>query len=60
MSIKLNKELYIKLIEEDKMFLHTNCPWSIEFDHIISVLDDSIEMYYPEPDKIKLTDTLNK
>lgn len=45
MGTTLNKEAYQKLIEGDLAVLE-QLPHSLEKDHIISVLNDSIDFYY--------------
>ena len=47
MSIRLNKEAYTKLIDEDIAWLN-GMPRSLERDHIKCVLQESIGLHYPE------------
>jgi len=55
--IRLNKEAYSKLIEQDILYLRMqdNC---LEQSHIIEVLKHSIELMYPE-DKLVKTMTID-
>lgn len=48
MSIKINKESYEKLIQEDIVWLIANTEQSLEQDHIISVLTQSVDLLYKE------------
>ena len=48
MGTKLNKSAYQKLIYEDIDWLKKNTPHTLERDHIIQVLRDSIDRYYPK------------
>ncbi|WP_300725878.1 hypothetical protein [uncultured Rikenella sp.] len=48
--IKIDKQAYIKLIEEDLDYLNQHCKEeSLELDHIKAVLCFSIDLLYPEP-----------
>lgn len=46
MSIKINKESYEKLIQEDIVWLIHNTEQSSEQDHIITVLTQSVDLLY--------------
>ena len=46
MALKINKQAYTKLIEQDLEVLR-KLPHSLELDHIKLVLTSSIDMYYP-------------
>lgn len=48
MSIKINKESYEKLIQEDIVWLIHNTEQSSEQDHIIAVLTQSVDLLYKE------------
>ncbi|MFV0326330.1 MAG: hypothetical protein ACK5LF_18470 [Bacteroides xylanisolvens] len=48
MSIKISKEAYEKLIEEDLDFLNEHCPESLELNHIKAIISSSIDWYYPD------------
>ena len=50
MTLKINKETYIQLIESDIDILQEYIPeeYSIERDHVIMILRDSIDFYYPK------------
>ena len=45
--MQLNKLGYKQLIDEDILWLEKNTPDTLERRHIIMVLRDSIDMYYP-------------
>jgi len=47
MPIKLNKQAYQKLIEEDLDWLQKQ-PRSLERDHITAIVEHSVQWYYPE------------
>lgn len=48
--IKIDKQAYIKLIQEDLDYLNRHCKdESLELDHIKAVLRFSIDLLYPEP-----------
>jgi len=47
MGTKLNKDAYMKLVYEDIDWLKKNSPHTLERDHIIMVLQDSIKRHYP-------------
>jgi hypothetical protein len=50
MTLKINKEIYIQLIESDIDILQEYIPeeYSIERDHIIMILRESIDFNYPK------------
>lgn len=48
MGTKLNKDYYQKLIDEDIKVLLKSMPDTLERKHIIDVLNDSVNYYYPE------------
>lgn len=43
----MNRETYAKLVAEDKEWLLANAPHSCEREHILLVLDASIDLHYP-------------
>jgi hypothetical protein len=49
--MKLNKEGYAQLIEEDIEWLENNTSDTLERKHIIMVLEQSIDTYYPPKQK---------
>jgi hypothetical protein len=48
----MSKSQYIKIIKEDKEWLLQNTKRSLEQDHIIEVLDNSIETLYKDKNTI--------
>jgi len=52
MSLILNRKYYVKLIREDIDWLEKNTEDDLERQHIIVVLEDSIDRLYPK-DKLK-------
>lgn len=47
MGVKIDKQTYKKLIKENIDWLNKICPIeSLEKDHIIAILKDSINLYY--------------
>jgi len=45
--MKLTKEAYIKLVEEDLIAINKTMPHSLERDHIKVIITSSIDMLYP-------------
>jgi len=45
---RMNRKEYERLIEEDIKWLRENTKPQLERDHIIEVLKDSINQYYPQ------------
>ena len=59
MGIIFDKESYKKLINDDAKWLVENAPKSLEREHILKVLWDSIDKNYPPEDvadKINVSD----
>ena len=54
MTLKITKEEYTKLIEEDLEYLRKHLPDNQISDHIKLVLRNSIDMHYPPQDKLTL------
>ncbi len=55
MSLKMNREAYEKMIDEDIEALNMRMPDSLEKDHIVCVLKDSINTYYePQKEKVEI------
>lgn len=48
MTMKLSKQAYINLINEDIQALQNSNTTKLEMEHIIQILKDSINFYYPE------------
>lgn len=51
MSLTLNKSAYTKLIEEDIDWVLKQ-PRTLERDHVVAVLKESIESFYPSKEYI--------
>ncbi len=48
MVTTLNKKSYEQLIEEDRQWLFLNTKRSLERDHIVEIIRDSVQHYYPD------------
>lgn len=48
MSLRLNRDTYARLIEEDVAEILKIMPRSLERDHAIAVLRDSVKLQYDE------------
>lgn len=49
--IKLNKQAYIELIEQNIAWINKNTVYCLEKEHIIAILRRSIDLEYREPKK---------
>lgn len=47
--MKINKSSYQKLIDQNIDWLKTNTTDTLERQHIILILEQSVNMYYPPP-----------
>lgn len=48
MVMRLNRESFEKLISEDLEWL-MNQPRTLEREHVIQIVRDCVDMYYPRP-----------
>lgn len=51
MSTILNKSAYSKLVEEDIAWLES-LPRTLERDHVVAILRESIDAFYPSPNYV--------
>jgi len=54
MGTKMNKETYAKLIEEYVVELKSSDMSLLTINHVINIIKDSINIYYPEHKPIKM------
>lgn len=55
-EIQLTRKSYVEIINQDIDWLMKNTTPSLERDHIIKVLQDSVNTYYEEPDETPLNE----
>ena len=58
-EIHLTREAYEELIDQDIDWLVKNTMPSLERDHIITVLRDSVDTYYEDPEETPLNENKN-
>lgn len=54
MGTKMNKETYVKLIDEYVEELKSSDMSTLTINHVIDIVKDSINSYYPEDKPIKM------
>ena len=48
MPTKMDKEIYLKLIKDDLLWLFNNTKDCLESRHITKIVNASVDMYYPK------------